>query len=304
MLRFIPLITIMESQLLIERSVKYFLVQGLASILFIFSVIVSLLTSQDVLLLAYVRIIVKLGSAPFHRWFINLIGLVSTKTLFFLSTVQKIGPLLIFSRFNKKFLVIELLALTVLFRLRSGIISIRFSKVLAVSRLINLSWIIIRVIRGLPPFFMFFRVYRILLYISILRYRFLNLGNLLRGGLGILWIRCFFLFSFLSLGGIPPFAGFIRKVLIVKERLNIISLPLLFIIVTRSVLILRIYLRFVFCRLRRPSARFIKINVSLNKFVLISLTVFIFPVILILFFNWSFLSMPLLMVRRIIFPIN
>merc|ERR1711915_939691 len=51
--------------------------------------------SNSVILI--IRIIIKLGAAPFHGWFISIIKRSSLWILFLLSTVQKLIPLLILS---------------------------------------------------------------------------------------------------------------------------------------------------------------------------------------------------------------
>jgi len=66
MLRFLPLITSREYSP-IESSIKYFLVQRMASILFISTILVSIIKTNFILeTVEVVSMIIKLGAAPFH----------------------------------------------------------------------------------------------------------------------------------------------------------------------------------------------------------------------------------------------
>jgi len=81
---------------------KYFIVQSFASAVFIFSSCLSMIISPLIFFFVYLAILVKLGLAPFHSWFLNLIELSSLNILFLLSTVQKIIPLYILSSLKEK----------------------------------------------------------------------------------------------------------------------------------------------------------------------------------------------------------
>merc|ERR1711973_1083401 len=57
---------------------------------------------------------------------------------------------------------------------------------------------------------------------------------------------------FLSLGGLPPFLGFLGKLIIIKSSLFVIGPIFLFLLVIRSLIILFIYIRFSFIVLTFP----------------------------------------------------
>merc|ERR1719430_313599 len=48
----------------------------------------------------FTRIIIKLGAAPFHRWFLSLSKTLSLLILMLISTVQKIIPIIILRLLN------------------------------------------------------------------------------------------------------------------------------------------------------------------------------------------------------------
>ena len=72
-----------------NNTVKYFLFQSIASIILLLSL--SLLGELKVL--GTTIIMIKLGIAPFHLWFISLINKVRIVNLIWLTVIQKIIPL-------------------------------------------------------------------------------------------------------------------------------------------------------------------------------------------------------------------
>merc|ERR1712062_59176 len=92
-------------------------------------------------------------------------------------------------------------------------------------------------------------------------------------------IKVFFL---LSLGGLPPFLGFLGKLIIIKSSLFVIGPIFLFLLVIRSLITLFIYIRFSFIVLTFPIiSRLIEVenNNTLVK-VIYFLSIFIWPLIL------------------------
>lgn len=102
LLRFLLLLSISETGTFSENLMKYFLVQSFASAIFIFSTCLSLILSPLCFFFVFLSILLKLGLAPFHSWFLNLIELSTLSTLLLLSTIQKVIPLYALSIFSEK----------------------------------------------------------------------------------------------------------------------------------------------------------------------------------------------------------
>jgi NADH-ubiquinone oxidoreductase chain 2 len=139
-LRFLPIITSERVELSLEGALKYFLIQSVGSILFLVRALLlegsaHLVSSA----LISVSIFLKLGAAPLHGWFISLMRTVSLRTLFYLSTTQKIIPLIILSGLlvGGPLLWLTLLA-TLIVSSISGFSTLPLTKILAVSSLNNL----------------------------------------------------------------------------------------------------------------------------------------------------------------------
>lgn len=65
LLRFIPLIFQKNNKYSVERALKYFLIQAVASSIIIFSIS---LDSYKAIFFILLSLLLKTGSAPFHQW--------------------------------------------------------------------------------------------------------------------------------------------------------------------------------------------------------------------------------------------
>lgn len=245
LLSFLPIMSF-EINSNLENSLKYFLIQSLGSSLFLFICFYSkyFIIGEQMILLA---LILKLGGAPFHRWLLSILNDIRVKTYLFLTSPQKLIPLVIISiiRF-REILVSCSIGLNFLFIILNGIGSIPISKILALSRLNRLSWILASLFGGIRLLLLFLFIYTCLI-IGILAVV-LPLGN--RVSIKLQDRRYFnkilCLFVFLSLGGVPPFLGFLGKVIVLKVVIIFLSLLATTLLVMGALVILYYYVRFRF----------------------------------------------------------
>jgi len=286
MLRFLLIISTLEVDTYSENVMKYFIVQSFASAVFIFSSCLSMIISPLIFFFVYLAILVKLGLAPFHSWFLNLIELSSLNILFLLSTVQKIIPLYILSSLKEKWSLIFALVLTLFVRVRAGRAYIGLKALLAASSIRNLVWVVISREISLGLAFWFFFIYSLNLLMLI---RFLIPGGkdlTRRLGNKDVWIILVIFIVFLSLGGVPPFVGFFAKLVVLKELSSFISRRFLLLVLFCSGLIIVFYINYSFRSLRISPRDGHKVP-SIRGYVL-SFTRILFivrPFLLFVFFN-------------------
>merc|ERR1712038_570828 len=179
-----------------------------------------------------IRIFVKLGVSPFHSRFISILKTRSLKILFMLSSVQKFIPLVILNNiiFNYiVFYIIVFLNLMILVYILFSTIS--FNKILALSSIIN--------IVSLKLIIIFFIIYIYMLSGVIFIYGQVKLGRFFY----INSIDKFFLILvFISLGGIPPLLGFLRKFIVLKMLISFFNIFFLILIIFSSLILLYFYL--------------------------------------------------------------
>jgi len=283
-LRFLPIIS-SGLNIELENSVKYFIIQRWASIIFLIRFFFCNYLFNRFYTLLIIRIFIKLGISPFHTWFISILKTCSLFILIILSTVQKLIPLIILNNiyinFNLFYFRIIITIIFILFILSSVI---NLNKLLALSSLGNILWLISRNILSLKLILLFIFIY---IYILLGIYIFYNTyyyNIFIQINRINFFDKIIIIIVFMSLGGIPPMLGFLRKLLILK-MIFIYENMFLFLIIVFSALILlyhyisRIYFFLTFV----PSIKF-NLNYNNNSwikyFYLISLVFFRFIFVL------------------------
>nr|YP_010248694.1 NADH dehydrogenase subunit 2 [Hydropsyche fryeri]QTT57952.1 NADH dehydrogenase subunit 2 [Hydropsyche fryeri] len=203
-----------------EFCIKYYLIQSISSINFLFFNLLMNLNMVNqiylfnlILLNLNLTLLMKMSSAPFHFWIISLIEGISWMNTFILLTFQKIPPMILISYYlNFKFLII-IIILNCFFGSLGGLNQLNIQKIMTYSSIYNFSWMFSSIMISENMFFFFIIVYTMILYnlFNIFNYfnlYFINQLYLIKSNKLI--ILMIFL-NLLSLGGMPPFIGFITK---------------------------------------------------------------------------------------------
>nr|UYO79253.1 NADH dehydrogenase subunit 2 [Hydropsyche sp. XG-2022] len=203
-----------------EFSIKYYLIQSISSInflLFILLINYNLIDSSNfynfILISLNLTLLMKMGSAPFHFWLVSIIEGISWNNTFILLTLQKIPPMILISYYlNLKMLIIVII-LNCLFGSLGGLNQLNIQKIMIYSSIYNFSWMFSSMIISENLFFFFISVYMLiflnLTYLfSKFNLFFMNQLYLIKSNKLIMLI---IFLNLLSLGGLPPFMGFISK---------------------------------------------------------------------------------------------
>lgn len=259
LLSFIPLIINSKNLFSSESSLKYFLIQALASAIFLFSVILFYLFLNFKFYLIYYNfilisstIILKRGTAPFHFWFPRVIEGLNWYSNFLLITWQKLAPLIILSYCLRLNLLIIIIFSSMLFGSLGGINQTSLRKLIAFSSINHLGWIISGMLNNERIWIIYFLFYR-LLNLSVIfmlnNFKLFNLNQTFKifNSNNLINISLFILF--LSLGGLPPFLGFFPKWLIIELIIKSNIITTLIFILFITLITLYFYLRLTYSAL-------------------------------------------------------
>ena len=266
-LRFLPIIS-SGLNIELENSVKYFLIQSWASIIFLINYFFCSYFLNSINLLLIIRIFIKLGISPFHTWFISILKTCSLYVLILLSSLQKIIPLIILNNiyfYINIFYFCVIITIIFLFFILARVINI--NKLLALSSLGNILWLISRNILSLKLIILFILIYIILLIGIYLFYNSFYYNLFIQINRINFFDKIIIVILFISLGGMPPLLGFLRKFLILKIIFIYENLFLFILIIFLSLILLyhyisRIYFFITFIPL-------LKINFNNNNFNLL-----------------------------------
>nr|YP_010046712.1 NADH dehydrogenase subunit 2 [Aedes alternans]QPJ78656.1 NADH dehydrogenase subunit 2 [Aedes alternans] len=255
LLSFIPLMNEGKKNLMTsESSLKYFLTQAFASSILLFSIILMMMffnnnwlihnNFNDLLILS--TLMLKSGAAPFHFWFPSVIEGLSWINSLILMTWQKIAPLMLISyNSNYNFFLIAII-LSMLVGTLGGLNQTSLRKLMAFSSINHLGWMLMAMLINDLLWFTYFILYSILsmsiimIFNNFKLFHFNQISNL---SLMNPTIKFFMFLNLLSLGGLPPFLGFLPKWLVIQNMINLNQFFLLFIATCLTLITLYYYLR-------------------------------------------------------------
>nr|UUJ36940.1 NADH dehydrogenase subunit 2 [Epeorus sp. 06 ZXM-2022a] len=234
LLSFIPLMSNMNNQFATEAALKYFLTQALASAVLLFSVITLSLNTHFTFASFYDNIplstaisstlLLKMGAAPFHFWFPGVMEGLDWFNGLILMTWQKIAPLMLISyvwtpnQFSFIIIVVCIITGSI-----GGFNQTSLRKIMAYSSINHLGWMLSAVLLGESYWLTYFGFYVFLSTSIILLFHAYQLSHINQFfGLPInnpvlkLALFC----NLLSLGGLPPFLGFLPKWIIIQSLVN------------------------------------------------------------------------------------
>nr|YP_008757911.1 NADH dehydrogenase subunit 2 [Junonia orithya]AGS43929.1 NADH dehydrogenase subunit 2 [Junonia orithya]WAN81389.1 NADH dehydrogenase subunit 2 [Junonia orithya] len=285
LLSFIPLMSNPNNLLNSEASLKYFLTQSIASINFLFSILLNLFLLKNFFMNNILSILInssllmKMGSIPFHFWFPNIMEGLSWFNCFILMTWQKISPMILLSYYmNLKFLFL-IMIFNVLIGTISSFNQTSLRKLMAFSSINNLGWMLSALSISENLWMLYFSLYSLFISIMCFLFYIINvfyINQLFNLNLNFS-IKFSILINFLSLGGLPPFLGFFPKWMIINYLLYNNLFIISFIFTMSSLIMLFIYIRIIYSSFMFYSIKlkWYKIFIKNNFMIFINISSFI-----------------------------
>nr|YP_009239869.1 NADH dehydrogenase subunit 2 [Faxonius sanbornii]AMN14371.1 NADH dehydrogenase subunit 2 [Faxonius sanbornii] len=225
LLSFIPLISSSSNRYSSESILKYFLVQVLASIMIIFSAL-FILMMVNLKMVFSLSLMLKLGAAPFHFWLPQVMEGLNWIQVLILMTFQKVGPMILLS-----YLVYDKWSLTMIFTTAvvsavvgatGGLNQLYLRKIMAFSSINHMSWMFFAMILSEYCWLLYFSIYCLLSFLVIVNFylqQAYHFSHLINSSFPLI-PKIMSMMSLFSLGGLPPFFGFIPKWFIIQEMIT------------------------------------------------------------------------------------
>nr|AML26717.1 NADH dehydrogenase subunit 2 [Histeridae sp. BMNH 1274738] len=236
LLSIIPLMSKPNSPISAESSIKYFITQALASSVLL-ATIISMKTMNNMAssILIESVMLTKMGAAPFHFWFPEVMEGLTWNINLIVMTWQKLAPMVIlmYSPLIIKFTLMIIIASMLISGLM-GINQTSLRKILAFSSINHIGWMLSTILFMETLWLIYFTVYSIIVIPIVQFMEKLNLSHIKQfmAAMDKSAIKMMFVLNFLSLGGIPPFMGFFPKWLAIQGLIeNGLTLLALFMVV-------------------------------------------------------------------------
>nr|WBR65561.1 NADH dehydrogenase subunit 2 [Layahima elegans] len=269
LLSFIPLLTNLKNLTSTESSLKYFIVQALASTTLLFVVLLlSFNQKYSFEYYPYLNIILnsallmKMGAAPFHSWFPEVMEGLSWIMGFILMTWQKIAPMILISYCLYYEFIYATIVISIFVGSIGGINQTNLRSLMAYSSINHLGWMLSSLLISLNFWMIYFMFYSLLSLSIIHLFYKLNIFyfSQIYSAISNMPILKFSMFcNFLSLGGLPPFTGFLPKWIII-QNLSMTNMALVTTMVILTLITLFFYIRLTYSALMINSSQ-----ISWNK---------------------------------------
>nr|AEE98126.1 NADH dehydrogenase subunit 2 [Blepharicera ostensackeni] len=256
LLSFIPLMMDTNNLLSTEASLKYFLTQALASAILLFSILIFMINTNMsnfiemnfswLTLIINSCLLLKSGAAPFHFWFPNVMEGLNWMNNLILLTFQKLAPLTLISYSLNNQFIIYIIIFSIVIGSIGGLNQTSLRKVMAYSSINHLGWILSAMILSESLWLSYFIMYCFLTFsiVSIFNLFKLYYLNQLFSIMNNSTLIKFSMFtSLLSLGGLPPFLGFIPKWLVIQALTKNELIWLMTLMVSLTLITLYFYMR-------------------------------------------------------------
>nr|YP_009371240.1 NADH dehydrogenase subunit 2 [Ozobranchus jantseanus]ARR75361.1 NADH dehydrogenase subunit 2 [Ozobranchus jantseanus] len=291
MLSFIPLIFSSNSNMELEASIKYFLVQAFASSMLLFAstclVMKSFMPATLMNMMIILSLLTKLGSFPCHYWFPYVMQSVNWTTATILATWQKIAPIMaLFFLINTHQVMLLIALMNVFIGGLLGMFTSSIRQIMAYSSIAHMGWmmslmpynmsiysvvyLIMYIIMVLPVFYMFMK-YNINSITDMKQYS--NMKPLTSMSLSLM---------ILSLAGLPPLSGFMPKLMILVI-LSQFNMMLAFIMVIMSAMSLYFYLNMTMNMVISPLYKMSKEKLHFKSIMSILISFMYLPLILLIY---------------------
>nr|AFB19421.1 NADH dehydrogenase subunit 2 [Garrulax monileger] len=262
-LAILPLISKSHHPRAIEAATKYFLTQAAASALVLFSSMtnawytgqwdITQLTHPTSCLILTSAIAMKLGLAPFHFWFPEVLQGSPLTTGLLLSTLMKLPPIALLymtSPSLNQTLLVYMAILSTALGGWMGLNQTQTRKILAFSSIAHLGWMAIIICYSPKLALLSFYLYTLMttaVFLTLNSIKTLKLSTLMTTWTKTPALSATLFLTLLSLAGLPPLTGFLPKWLIIQELTKQDMTTAAIMISLLSLLGLFFYLRLAYC---------------------------------------------------------
>uniref|UniRef100_Q4FCU7 NADH-ubiquinone oxidoreductase chain 2 n=1 Tax=Sinopodisma guizhouensis TaxID=334919 RepID=Q4FCU7_9ORTH len=260
LLSFIPMLTNNKNVMMNESSIKYFIVQAMASTMLLFSILLiqmKYLVSWEMELIPSMMIssslLLKIGAAPFHFWFPEVMSTSTWINCLTLMTWQKIAPMMVLSYCIQLSTFMFIITISsIIIGALGGLNQTSLRQLLAYSSISHLGWMISSLMVSENVWELYFIIYSLLSMILVFLFKQMNLfflNQIYSSANMKMEIKFMMFLSLLSLGGLPPFLGFLPKWIVMQSLVENNMTITMTIMVMLTMITLYYYMRISFSAL-------------------------------------------------------
>nr|YP_009485630.1 NADH dehydrogenase subunit 2 [Tapeinus singularis]AVZ00766.1 NADH dehydrogenase subunit 2 [Tapeinus singularis] len=255
LIAFIPILHKPNNNPASESCMIYFLIQSLGSILMLMSILSNSLvmvspnmTSELLSTMLMVSLMIKLGMPPFHFWFPEIMEKMTWFSSFILMTWQKVAPLTIMTHtIPNQTLLPMIITMSVITGAVGGLNQTSIRKIMAFSSMNHMGWMVACMKFNNEMWINYLMIYSAIIFTMVITFH-MNSSffiNQLTMNSPEFTDKMLITILFMSLGGLPPFLGFLPKWIVIQSMILSNSYFILTIMIMSVLITLFYYLRMI-----------------------------------------------------------
>nr|AUW38593.1 NADH dehydrogenase subunit 2 [Odontoscelis lineola] len=245
MMAFIPMMS-MKNKNSAQAMMIYLLTQSISSMMLMFSIIMYQLTMfmewHNIMLIS---LLIKLGAAPFHMWLPEIMTKLTWISSAILMTWQKLAPMIMINslNYNNKIMYTSII-LSIIIGAVGGLNQLSLRKIMAYSSINHLGWMLSlsKIKNNWLTYLIIYSMMITLLCLMFHQYNMIHINQVNSLNMTMTEKMNYFI-AMMSLGGLPPFLGFLPKWIVINTLIMNKLVIMMFIMVMFSLLSLYYYIR-------------------------------------------------------------
>nr|YP_010882115.1 NADH dehydrogenase subunit 2 [Sungaya inexpectata]WID87016.1 NADH dehydrogenase subunit 2 [Sungaya inexpectata] len=255
MMSFMPMIMEQKNMMSKESSLTYFMVQTIASMLLIMSVIMlnikklNFTTINPMEMMLMSALMMKSGMSPFHFWMPKMMEGMNWNNCFILMTMQKIIPLMMMSNIIKiNMLTMTAMMMSIFIGAIGGLNQTSLRKLMAYSSISNNGWMMAAMMISETTwvtYMLFYMMMTMIMTTTMNMYKNYHINQLI--SMNETTTKKFLLMmNMISISGLPPMMGFMPKWIVIQSTTNMNQLMLMGVMIMLTLITIYYYLRVMF----------------------------------------------------------
>nr|UXW93555.1 NADH dehydrogenase subunit 2 [Athalia sp. 'qingzang'] len=250
MMSFIPLMMNNKNYLKSSNSMMmYFIIQVVSS-----SILIMMMLNMKIIKLSFnsnlimsmmlMSLIMKLGAAPFHWWIPKIMNNLNWLNCLILMTWQKIAPITLMTQLPNQSMIYMSAILSSFLGSIMSMNQTSFKIMLSFSSINHLGWMMMAMMlnfKMMCMYLLFYTLINTIICLNLNKFNMIYLNQMFKINNNKM-IKLIINSSFLSLGGIPPFLGFLPKLLILTLMIKNKMFIETFLMIILTLMILSIYM--------------------------------------------------------------
>nr|YP_009466090.1 NADH dehydrogenase subunit 2 [Pentatomidae sp. GM-2014]AIW65020.1 NADH dehydrogenase subunit 2 [Pentatomidae sp. GM-2014] len=248
MMSFMPIILKKVNKSSSEAAMIYFLIQTMSSALFMMMILIKAISinMSDYIMnnAITLSLLIKLGAAPFHYWLPKIMSNMNWKKSMILMTWQKLAPLMMIYNSGSSTIINLSTMCCIIIGSIGGMNQTSLRKLMSYSSINHMGWMMI-LIKYINLWMMYLMLYSIIMFMVTYMFSYYNIYYM--NQLSMIYMnnteKISFFFMMLSLGGLPPFIGFLPKWITMQTMMMEKEYFMMFIMIMFSLITLMFYTR-------------------------------------------------------------